>query len=75
MIEILTNLYKYDSDFSIKIKAIEALSYKKDNSEFIDLLAVELDTGTNEQLRFAAVNALKRMNCEKSIAVLEQYYY
>lgn len=75
VVEILTNLYKYDSDISIKIKAIEALSYKKNNPNFIELLALELDTGSNEKIRYAAVKALKRINTEKSEAVLKKYFY
>jgi len=75
VVDILINLYQYDSNIPIKIKAIEALSFKRDNPKFIRLLAKELDTGTNEHLRYAAVQALKKMNCERSQAVLNQYFY
>ena len=75
VIEILTNLYQHDSNISIKIKAIEALSYKKNNPKFIELLANELNTSMNEKIKFAAVQALKRINTEESEAVLKQYFY
>jgi len=75
VIEILTNLYKYNPDSSIRIKAIEALSMKKDNPNFIELMALELETGTNEKVQQAAARALRKINSKKSRTVLKQYFY
>ena len=72
---MLLRVLKYDDHHQVRAKAINALVSRKDNSQFLELLTEEMKSGTDERVRYAAVQALKRMNNDAARGVLKQYYY
>lgn len=72
---MLLRVLKYDDHHQVKVEAINALISKKDNPQFLELLTEEMKSGHDERVRYAAVQALKRMNNDGAQEVLKQYYY